>query len=78
MWGKTGLLFVSTYYTPIQPEIVPVISAICFLDFTSEKWVKMGNYPRFLRNYARIPVRYGEKLLSLSKSLRRRTQLTGT
>ncbi len=43
---KTDPLFVSTIYNTIQPAIVPAISAICVLIFTSEKWRKSGNYAR--------------------------------
>lgn len=53
--AKTGLLFIPAICTTILPEIVPVISAICVLHFTSEKWVKSANYARFLGIYARNP-----------------------
>jgi len=53
--AKTALLFLSTIYNTIRLRIVPAISAICFRDFTSEKWWKSGNYARFFANYARNP-----------------------
>ena len=55
MRAKIGLYSLPAYYNPFRPGIVPVISAICFRDFTSEKWWKSGNYARFFVNYARNP-----------------------
>jgi len=52
---KSGVLFLPVYYNPIRQPIVPVISAIWFLTFTSEKLGKSGNYARFFVNYARNP-----------------------
>ena len=55
MRAKIGLYSLPAYYNPFRPGIVPVISAICFRDFTSEKWGKNANYARFFGNYARNP-----------------------
>jgi len=53
--GKTAVFPCSNVLQPVFEKIVSPIVDICFLEFTSAKPGKSGNYARFFANYARNP-----------------------
>ena len=53
--GKTGVFPCSGLPQPVLEKIRRPINAICFPNFTSEKWGKNVIYARFFGNYARNP-----------------------
>jgi hypothetical protein len=72
-FGQNRGSFSSGIPQPVLEKILCPIIAICFRVFTSEKWMKNGNYARFLANYARIPWRDCDFGLLPGSSHRRRS-----